>query len=105
MQSTFQKPWPLCLYPCQTTDKNAIMFVTITKFYLSRNYFLGQQASQNLWKVVSILDSIQEVWDLSNDIQFWCSQLHGWLLYYIGKKKFPSMTSHSSKKIHSVLLR
>ena len=40
----FNKPWPLCRYPCQTTDKYGIMFVTNPRFHLSRNYISGQQA-------------------------------------------------------------
>ena len=94
----FKKTWPLCLYLCQTTDKYEIMFMTIPRFRLSRNYFLGQQASEDVWKVVSILASIQEVWDLVINVQFRCSQWHGWLLHYMGKKMFPTITPNFSKK-------
>ena len=37
----FKKPWHLCFYPCQNTNKYGAMFVTIPRFHLSRNYFLG----------------------------------------------------------------
>ena len=84
----FKKSWLLCLYPCLSTDNYGIMFVTIPRFHLSRNYFLRQQALQNLWKVVSILVSIQEIWDLINDIQFQRSQWHGCCYIILVKKCF-----------------
>ena len=37
----FKKSWPLCLHPCQNTDKYGAIFATIPKFRLSSNYFLG----------------------------------------------------------------
>ena len=90
-------PWPICLYPCQKTNKFGAMFCSLPNLTLRRGHQAGPMGSINLWKMVTMLSSIQELWDIVNAVEFRRSKWHGWLLNYIGNNCFPSMMRRASR--------
>ena len=94
----FKKVWPVCLYPCQKTDCFGAIFCTLPNMTLRRTHPAGPRGSINIWKIITLLSSIQDLWDVVNTVEFRRSKWHGWLLTYISNTCFPSIHRRSSRK-------
>ena len=78
----FNRYWPLCLYPCQTTTLHGVIFSKVPNFQSTKS------DTKMVWTFTALLCRVEVIWRLTCETSLYTSRWQGWMLVNLTKYCF-----------------
>ncbi len=89
-----KRNWIQSIMHCQVNDKGGYG----ARFHVIPQYFSRTADTRMMWILSGMLVCVKQLWSITDKCEMSISKWHGWMLSYLTKKCFPSVSLRTDHK-------